>query len=254
MTMIKITSELEQRLRAFIKTPDNFLDSLGLVNAFHHEKVIASIKPYALSLDGKQVVPVFSNEADFHDFQAVQESSHDETWGLRSVLDVLRESISHNLAGMVFNLKKSGDTSNSTFFPNQEMLTFVNSFTAILNDLLGEENQKADTLHKYYLMPAFVFEATDDQAEMRLFPSISNPDGESYIPVFSNLASFAKWYNNEQFGGRFRKENGRMLTWKLETIVAPLQGENELDKTQGVVINPFDDDMTLLGFDELTAE
>lgn len=33
------TNELDIRLRAFINAPDNFLDSIGLVNALHHSTV-----------------------------------------------------------------------------------------------------------------------------------------------------------------------------------------------------------------------
>lgn len=35
-------NELDTRLRAFINSPDNFLDSVALVNAFHHFPVWAS--------------------------------------------------------------------------------------------------------------------------------------------------------------------------------------------------------------------
>ncbi len=42
------TNELDIRLRAFINAPDNFLDSVALVNALHNNPVLAIDQPYAL--------------------------------------------------------------------------------------------------------------------------------------------------------------------------------------------------------------
>ena len=43
-------NELDLRLRAFVNAPDNFLDSIALVNALHNIPVLASDQPYALDL------------------------------------------------------------------------------------------------------------------------------------------------------------------------------------------------------------
>lgn len=94
------------------------------------------------------------------------------------------------MTGIVFNLKKSGDFGNSTIFKSSELIQFLNAYTTILNKLVGEENRKADTLDKYYLVPAFVH-PRDDKSFDRMFPTMSTPEGKSYVPAFSNLQSFA---------------------------------------------------------------
>ncbi|MFR3236660.1 MAG: SseB family protein [Streptococcus thermophilus] len=69
---------------------------------------------------------------------------------------------------------------------------------------------------------------------------MSNAEGQSYVPVFTNLTSFAKWYGSETLvylSVRLRT----ILQWPLAEIYQPSSGENELDKVQGVVINPFDE-------------
>lgn len=48
------TNELDIRLRAFINAPDNFLDSVALVNALHNNSVLASDRPYTLEIDGQR--------------------------------------------------------------------------------------------------------------------------------------------------------------------------------------------------------
>ena len=75
---------------------------------------------------------------------------------------------------------------------------------------------------------------------------MSNAEGQSYVPVFTNLTSFAKWYGNETFGLPFRKAKGTILQWPLSEIYKPSTGENELDKVQGIVINPFDEQPELV--------
>ena len=52
-------NELDLRLRAFVNAPDNFLDSIALVNALHNIPVLASDQPYALDIEGQKVAPVF---------------------------------------------------------------------------------------------------------------------------------------------------------------------------------------------------
>lgn len=56
------TNELDIRLRAFINAPDNFLDSVALVNALHNNSVLASDQPYTLEIDGQKVTPVFQTK------------------------------------------------------------------------------------------------------------------------------------------------------------------------------------------------
>lgn len=241
----KLNKEFDLRLRAFINAPDNYLESIGLVNCFHAFPVLASKEAYAVEIEGKHVTPVFTDEEDCLAFQESQASAKNQEWVLRSALDVLREVIELGLAGLVFNLKQRGDAGNSTFFASHDMIQFVNSFTLTLNHIMGEKNKAADQLEKYYLIPAFIH-PTEDGSEDRLFPTMSNPDGESYVPVFSDLMSFAKWYNQDDFGGNFRQAQGRVMTWKIADLIHPEMGENDIDDTKGIVIDPFNEDMVML--------
>lgn len=243
-------NELDIRLRAFINAPDNFLDSIALVSALHSTPILASEQPYALEIDEQKVTPVFSNKVDLETFKAEQISSQNHNWVERSALDVLREVIEKGLTGLVFNLKKTGDFGNSTIFKSSELLQFLNAYTTILNKLMGEENLTADVLDKYYLVPAFVH-PRDDKSFDRMFPTMSTPEGKCYVPAFSNLQSFAKWYNHSDFGLPFRKAQGVVLAWRLGDIYQPGHGENDIDETVGVVINPFDDQQILVDWSEI---
>ena len=247
------TSELDIRLRAFINAPDNFLDSVALVNALHNNSVLASDQPYTLEIDGQKVTPVFSDKDDLETFKTEQASALQQNWVERSTLDVLREVVEKGLTGLVFNLKKTGDFGNSTIFKSSELIQFLNVYTTILNKLMGEENLAADVLDKYYLVPAFVH-PRDDKSFNRMFPTMSTPEGKSYVPAFSNLQSFAKWYNHNDFGLPFRKAQGSVLTWRLADIYQPGHGENDIDETVGVAINPFDDQQILVDWSEIDED
>ena len=234
------TNELDIRLRAFINAPDNFLDSVALVNALHNNSVLASDQPYTLEIDGQKVTPVFSDKDDLETFKTEQASALQQNWVERSTLDVLREVVEKGLTGLVFNLKKT-------------LIQFLNVYTTILNKLMGEENLAADVLDKYYLVPAFVH-PRDDKSFNRMFPTMSTPEGKSYVPAFSNLQSFAKWYNHNDFGLPFRKAQGSVLTWRLADIYQPGHGENDIDETVGVAINPFDDQQILVDWSEIDED
>lgn len=247
------TNELDIRLRAFINAPDNFLDSVALVNALHNNSVLASDQPYTLEIDGQKVTPVFSDKDDLETFKTEQASALQQNWVERSTLDVLREVVEKGLTGLVFNLKKTGDFGNSTIFKSSELIQFLNVYTTILNKLMGEENLAADVLDKYYLVPAFVH-PRDDKSFNRMFPTMSTPEGKSYVPAFSNLQSFAKWYNHNDFGLPFRKAQGSVLTWRLADIYQPGHGENDIDETVGVAINPFDDQQILVDWSEIDGD
>ena len=247
------TNELDIRLRAFINAPDNFLDSVALVNALHNNSVLASDQPYTLEIDGQKVTPVFSDKDDLETFKTEQASALQQNWVERSTLDVLREVVEKGLTGLVFNLKKTGDFGNSTIFKSSELIQFLNVYTTILNKLMGEENIAADVLDKYDLVPAFVH-PRDDKSFNRMFPTMSTPEGKSYVPAFSNLQSFAKWYNHNDFGLPFRKAQGSVLTWRLADIYQPGHGENDIDETVGVAINPFDDQQILVDWSEIDED
>ncbi|VHH04015.1 Galanin message associated peptide [Streptococcus pyogenes] len=62
------SNELDIRLRAFINAPDNFLDSVALVNAFHNFPVWAAKEPYVIEVEGVKVTPVFTDKEDMARF------------------------------------------------------------------------------------------------------------------------------------------------------------------------------------------
>lgn len=245
-----LTHELDKRLRAFINAPDNFLDSIALVNALHQYPVLASEQLYALEISGQKVVPVFTDSKDLAVFQRTQASANDQNWVLRSSLDLLEEVIVAGLSGMVYNLKKTGDMGNSTLFKSADLIQFINYYTTILNKIMGDKNQVVETLARYYLVPAFVT-PTGETSSNRRFPTITNPDGDSYVPVFTDLHAFAKWYNQDDFGGQFRQLKGTVLAWQLSEIKSPVSGHNYLTDVKGVAIDPFNEQMIVLDWEAI---
>lgn len=246
MTENQELQAFDETLREFLTEPDHFLTSLALINHLQRTPVLAAQDLYAVEVEGKKVVPVFTSEQDLQSFKATQESAREQTWVERSSLDVLTQLVQAELFGLAFNLKEDGDFSNTTLFASSELIQFINYFTQTLNNLLGEENQKAAPKDKIYLVPAFIHKREEDGQDDRLFATMSNAEGQSYVPVFTNLTSFAKWYGNETFSLPFRKAKGTILQWPLSEIYQPSTGENELDKVQGIVINPFDDQPELI--------
>ena len=246
MTENQELQAFDETLKEFLKEPDHFLTSLALVNHLQRTPVLAAHDLYAVEVEGKKIVPVFTSEQDLQSFKATQESAREQTWIKRSSLDILTQLVQAELFGLAFNLKEDGDFSNTTLFASSELIQFINYFTQTLNNLLGEENQKADSKDKIYLVPAFIHKREEDGQDDRFFATMSNAEGQSYVPVFTNLTSFAKWYGNETFGLPFRKAKGTILQWPLSEIYQPSTGENELDKVQGIVINPFDEQPELV--------
>lgn len=191
MTENQELQAFDETLKEFLKEPDHFLTSLALVNHLQRTPVLAAQDLYAVEVEGKKVVPVFTNEQDLQSFKATQESAREQTWVERSSLDVLTQLVQAELFGLAFNLKEDGDFSNTTLFASSELIQFINYFTQTLNNLLGEENQKAAPKDKIYLVPAFIHKREEDGQDDRFFATMSNAEGQSYVPVFTNLTSFA---------------------------------------------------------------
>ncbi|MBM7635952.1 SseB family protein [Streptococcus saliviloxodontae] len=243
-------SEFDMRLRHFIAEPDNFLESMALVNAIHTHTVYASDQAYAIALEGQKVTPVFTSMDDLDNFRHQHPSAKSQSWVQRTLLQVLEEVIAHNLNGIVFNIKKSGDFANSTIFKSSELIQFINTYTTILNTILSEDNKATDLLQKTYLVPVFIH-PNEDGSYDRLFPTMSNQDERSYVPVFTDLVSFGKWYNNSDFGLPFRQAQGAILTWTAQEIYRPGSGQSGIDETVGLVVNPFDEDQALIEWTQL---
>lgn len=230
--------ELGLALRQFIAEPDHFLRSIAFVNSLHTYPVLASSQPYAIAIDGQKLTPVFTSKEDLETFCHEHPSAKDQEWVERSALAVLEEVILHQLTGLIFNVKKTGDFSNSTIFQSSEMIQFVNAFTQIINDTMSDDNQAADLLEKLYLVPVFIYPKADGTHDRR-FPTMANDSGDSFVPVFSSLPHLADWYNNEAFGLPFREMGGSIFTWHLKEIVQA--GSDEAGSTLGVVVNPLAD-------------
>lgn len=239
--LIKMTGleRLDQQLRDFLADPEDFLAIMSFVIGLHGQAVIASDKPYALEIDGKKVTPVFTDLSDLEIFKGKQASAAQQHWVERKTLEVLEEVIVKQLSGLVFNLKTGSDKRNSGLFLSSELISFVNHYTTILNQIMGDSNLEAGWLDKNYLVPLFVYPNEDGSSD-RLFPSLSDQEGRSFVPVFSNMASFAKWYREDNFGGRFKEAKGVVVAWTLKELKSPVDGENDLADTLGVVIDPFD--------------
>lgn len=234
--MKQFNIELGLALRQFIEEPDNFLRSIVLVNSFYTYSVLASTKPYAISFDGQKLTPVFTKKEDLEVFCREHPIAIHQDWEERSTLDVLKEVIMNGLTGLVFNVKKSGDFSNSTIFKSRELVQFINTYTDILNDLTSEENIEADWLDKFYLVPVFISLHKNGRHRCR-FPVMINEKNQKCVPVFSDLSSFAKWYNHPEFGLPFREKEGMVFVWKLKDIRQG--GRHEMNNTLGVVVNPL---------------
>lgn len=243
-------AKLDQQLRNFIADPTDFLAIISFVMGLHGQAVLASDKPYALEIDGKKVTPVFTDESDLETFKEQQASAREQDWVERKTLDILEEVIVKQLSGLVFNLKKEGDMGNSSIFQSSELITFVNHYTTILNQVMGDSNIQAPLLEKTYLVPVFVHPNEDGSSD-RLFPTLSNQDGNSFVPVFSNMTSLSKWYQEDDFGGRFKQANGVVVAWTLQDIKSPVDGENEISDTLGAVIDSFDDKPILVKWEDI---
>ncbi|MCD3546459.1 SseB family protein, partial [Streptococcus equi subsp. equi] len=49
----------------------------------------------------------------------------------------------------------------------------------------------------------------------------------------------------------FRKSGGVILTWKIADIYQPRNGNNDIDETFGVAIDPFDDQQILVDWSDI---
>lgn len=142
MTENQELQAFDETLREFLTEPDHFLTSLSLVNHLQHTPVLATQSLYAVEVEGKKVVPVFTSDQDLQAFKDTQDSAKEQTWVKCSSLDILSQLVEAELFGLAFNLKEEGDFSNTTLFASSELIQFINYFTQTLNNLLGEKNQR----------------------------------------------------------------------------------------------------------------
>ncbi len=83
------------------------MTSLALVNHLQRTPVLAAQDLYAVEVEGKKVVPVFTNEQDLQSFKSTQECLR-ANWVERSSLDVLTQLVQAFLFRLSI-LKEDGD-------------------------------------------------------------------------------------------------------------------------------------------------
>lgn len=245
-----MSKELDQNLRYFIEDSTDFLGIMSFVASLHSQPLWAAAQPYAIEVEGQKVTPVFTSEEDLSNFKQQQASAQEQKWIERPTLAVLEEVIVKGLSGLVFNVKHTGDMGNTTIFKSSELVAFINHYTNLLNKVMGDANIAADLVDKYFLVPVFVH-AHEDGTSDRLFPSLSTPENETYLPAFSNLQSLAKWYRQEQFGQPFKKAGGVFVAWKLADFKAPENGQNDISDSLGVVVDALDDKQYLIRWENI---
>lgn len=238
MTDYQFYPELDERLRGFVARPGNFIDDIGFVHALHAFPVVAVAEPFVVPIGDKKLIPVFTTAESLELFQ--QYVTEPLTFVNKNFLSVVDDLLTQEFDAIAFNLQPAGqDAANTTMLPREHVLTFINRYTDVLNKLFSPENQAAGAAEKYYLIPAFT-RVTPDNEIARMFATLSKPSGESFVPVFSNMLSFAKWYNHQDFGVPFQENEGLVLNWQLKELQHPKQGKNELDDVLGVAVDPFD--------------
>ncbi|GFH42190.1 hypothetical protein Hs30E_07410 [Lactococcus hodotermopsidis] len=238
MTDYQFSPELDERLLGFVAQPGNFIADIGFVYALHAFPVVAIAEPFVVPIEDKKLIPVFTTEKGLETF--LKTIDEPVTFVNKPFLEVVNELVSQEFDAIAFNIQPSGsDSPNTIMLPREHLVTFINRYTDVLNKLFSPENLAASFNERYYLLPAFARTKADGEIA-RIFATISKPDGESFVPAFTNIDSFSKWYNNPNFGQPFKENEGLILTWQLKDIQNPPSGVNELDDVLGIVIDPFD--------------
>lgn len=237
--MSPFNSEIDFALRQFIAAPDNFLDGLRFVNSLHSIPVLAARDPYAVALEGQKVIPVFTSKADLDNFKRQHPSAKKQDWIERSSIDLLGEAVENQLHGLVFNIKKEGDFTNSTIFKSSELVQLINIYTKVLRLVHNDDNKALPAEQRRHYVPVLILEVEKGNPQ-RSYPTMSF-DGQTYIPVFTSIPSFSKWYNDGELGFPFRVAKGMVMAWTMDEMSHPAQGESGVADTAGIVIDPMTD-------------
>jgi|GEM_PF-181562 hypothetical protein len=238
MTDYQFSSELDERLRSFIADSGNFVTDIGFVHALHAYAVVGIAEPFVLPIEDKNVIPVFTSADALTDFK--KRVTEPLTFVNQPFMTVVDHLLSQEFDAIAFNLQPTGqDASNAIMLGRSDLVAFLNYYTDVLNKLLGSASEGKSQIERYYLMPAFV-RTTADGETARIFATLSKPNGDSFVPVFSNILSFAKWYNHADFGIPFQEHDGLVLIWQLRDIQHPSTGVNDLEDVLGVAVDPFD--------------
>lgn len=236
MTDYTFSPELDERLRGFISKPGNFIADIGFVHALFAYPLVAVREQFIVPIEDKSVIPVFTTSQAVATFQ--EQVTQALTYVNKSFVSVVEDLMTQEFDAIAFNLQPAGqDASNATMLPREHLITFINRYTDVLNKL--SDNPSLSVSEQHFLMPAFTRQTADGSVS-RIFATLSNADGESFVPVFSNILSFSKWYNHPDFGIPFQESKGIVLTWCLSELKAPRTGVNELEDVLGVAVDPFD--------------
>ncbi|WP_223804653.1 hypothetical protein [Lactococcus protaetiae] len=236
MATYNINSELDERLRLSLANPGAFMEDLSLAYAFHQFPVLAPKKVFYVPMAERKAIPVFTTENDLNIF--LSELTDFETeWELHSIIEVIELLKETDIDIIAVNpkLPQDEDTGNTAYFGTTELTKFLTHYTDILNTLFSPENQSASKMEKYYLIPAFVSESE------RIFPNLVAQDEQEYLPLFDNLDSLSKWYDEPYFSQPFKENNGQVLFLTIHELLHPEDVTNRFENASGITINPLDD-------------
>lgn len=243
--MKQFSMELGLALRQFIADPTDFFRSIALVNSLHRHPVYASSAVYAITIEGQTVTPVFTSLEDLTRFKQEQASAKQQQWQERSVLSLVEEVILNGISGLVFNVKRSGDYSNSTLFKSSQLIQFINTYTSLLNQLSSPDNQVAPLQKRAFLVPAFITTQSDG-SHQRTYPFLARSQDKKarYIPAFTSLATLSDWYHHEAFGQPFKAAGGLVFLWQLNQVCR--KGQDVPEDSLGFALDPMEKTETLL--------
>ena len=238
MSDYQFTAALDESLADFIAHPGHFVDDIRFVHSLFVYPLVTTSEKFTLSIQDKTVLPVFTSDKALTVFKKQVKTSL--TYVNQSFVTVVNDLLDQEIDAIAFNLQPAGqDASNAIMLPREHLVTFINRYITILNKLSENEDETKVDQAKYFLIPAFV-RTTEEGQVSRTFATLAKPDGESLIPVFTTISSFAKWYEHPEFGPVFQKNKGSVLAWQLNELMHPSLGENDLSEVAGIAIDPFE--------------
>lgn len=238
MSDYQFTAALDESLTDFITHPGHFVDDIRFVHSLFVYPLVTTSEKFTLSIQDKTVLPVFTSAEALTAFK--KQVATPLTYVNQSFVSVVNDLLDQEIDAIAFNIQPAGqDANNATMLPREHLVTFINRYITILNKLSENEDGTTEDQGNYFLIPAFV-RTTDDDHVSRTFATLAKPDGESLIPVFTTITSFAKWYDHPEFGPIFRKNKGSVLAWQLKDLMHPSVGENDLSGVAGIAIDPFE--------------
>lgn len=238
MSDYQFTAALDESLTDFIAHPGHFVDDIRFVHSLFVYPLVSTTEKFTLSIQDKTVLPVFTSAKSLADFK--KQVATPLTYVNQSFTTVVDDLLDQEIDAIAFNLQPAGqEASNAIMILREHLVRFINRYITILNKLSENEDEAKADQANYFLIPAFVGRTEDGQVS-RTFATLAQPDGESLIPVFSTISSFAKWYEHAEFGPIFQHNKGSVLAWQLNELIQPIVGKNDLSGIVGIAIDPFE--------------